>query len=421
MRIMLATDCYPPPLVGGRDLQVQMLARELSRRGHDVEVITLAGIAGARTETDGDILVHRMAGWSRILSRFYANPDQPFHPTIPDPGLVHSLADLVRQRRPEVVHSHSWMLHSVLPFLPSRQTRLVVTMHEYSLVCPKGTFVYRDGVCDGPSFGKCVRCASGQYGAIRSVALTTGLALTRGLRRRVDRYLAVSTAVAMACSSLAAGGQRPIDVIPPFLPDDCFQPAGADRPAFVPATGDYVMFAGALSPHKGVDVLLEAYEELDPAVPLVLVGLRHKDTPHHFPDGVIVVENVPHSDVMRAWAHCAVAVVPSRWPEPFGLVAIEAMATGRPVVASSVGGLPDIVLDGVTGILVPPGDVGALRASILQLLADPERRTRMGQAGRQRAASYSASAVVPQIERVYEEVIATPPQRVVATGRRQFR
>jgi glycosyltransferase involved in cell wall biosynthesis len=421
MRILLATDCYPPPLIGGRDLQVQWLAHELARRGHDVEVVTLAGPAGARSETDGDVPVHRMAGWSRALSRFYANPEQPWHPTIPDPGMVHSLVELVRQRRPEVVHAHSWILHSLLAFLPSRQTRLVVTMHDYGLVCPKNTFVYRNGVCDGPRFGKCVICASGQYGAIRSVALTTGLTLTRGWRRRVDRYIAVSTSVAEACRSLAAGGQRPIDVIPPFLPDDNFQPAGADRPAFVPATGDYVMFAGALGLHKGVDVLLEACAGLDPAVPLVLVGLRHKDTPSHFPDGVIVVENVPHDDVMRAWAHCAVAVVPSRWPEPFGLTALEAMAAGRPVVASSVGGLPDFVLDGTTGILVPAGDVRALRAGILQLLADPERRARMGQAGRQRAASYSASAVVPQIERVYQEVIANPPRPVIASDRRRFR
>jgi glycosyltransferase involved in cell wall biosynthesis len=294
-------------------------------------------------------------------------------------------------------------------------------MHEYGLVCPKNTFVYRDGVCDGPQFGKCVRCASGQYGAIRSVALTTGLALTRGLRRRVDRYIAVSTAVANACESLTAGGRRAIDVIPPFLPDDCFQPADADRPAFVPASGDYVMFAGALGAHKGVDVLLQAYGGLDPAVPLVLVGLRRKDTPRRFPDGVIVVENIPHSDVMRAWAHSAVAVVPSLWPEPAGLVALEAMAAGRPVVASSVGGLPEIVLDGTTGILVPAGDVGALRASILQLLADPERRNRMGQAGHHHAGSYSASAVVPQIEQVYHEVITTPHQAIVTTGRRQCR
>ena len=342
MRILLATDCYPPPLIGGRDLHVRMLAHELTQRGHDVEVATLAGPAGTRTELDDDIPVHRIAGWSRALSRFYVNPEHPFHPTVPDPGMVRSLARLVRRQQPDVVHSHSWILHSLLPILPSRSTRLVATMHDYGLVCPKATFVHQGEVCDGPQFVKCLSCASGQYGAARSVALTTGLTAMRSAHRRVDRYIAVSTPVAQACAALAAGGGPPIVVIPPFLQDESFQLGDSTRPAFVPATGDYLMFAGALGPHKGIDVLLKAWERLDPAVPLVLVGIRRHDTPDRFPDGVIVAEDVPHTDVLRAWANCTLAVVPSNWPEPSPLTALEAMAAGRPVVASAVGGLPDL-------------------------------------------------------------------------------
>jgi glycosyltransferase involved in cell wall biosynthesis len=421
MRIFQAIDCYPPPLVGGHALHVRMLAHELVRRGHDVEVVTLAGPGGARTEMDGDVAVHRIAGWSRALDQFSADPERPFHPPIPDPGMVHSLIDLMRERRPDVVHAHGWILHSLLPFLPSRQTRLVVTMHEYGLICPKFTFVHGSEICDGPRFAKCVACASGQYGAIRATAITTGLTMTRRLRHRVDRYIAVSTTVAQACASLSGGGQRGIEVIPPFLSDSSFQQVNCLRPAFVPADSDYLMFAGALGPHKGIDVLLEAWRGLDPAIPLVLAGLRRHDTPHRFPEGVIVAEDVPHSDVLRAWAHCTVAVVPSRWPDPCPLVALEAMAAGRPVIASSVGGLPDLVRDGITGILVPPGDVQALRASIAQLLRDPEQRSRMGEAGRQRAADYSANALVPQIERVYREVTASPPPPAIAKGRHEFR
>ena len=408
MRIFQVTDCYPPPLLGGRDLQVRMLANELYRRGHDVEVVTLAGPSGARNEVDGDIPVHRIAGWSQALSRFYADPERPFHPTIPDPGIVRTLFNMIRERQPQVVHVHSWMLHSLLPFLPSRKTRLVVTMHEYGLVCPKNTFVYRESVCDGPKLAKCFVCASGQYGTIRSVALTTGLHVTRRLRRRVDRYIANSDAVAQACEPLAIDCRRQIDVIPPFLPDECFQLADTDRPEFVPAAGEYIMFTGALGPHKGIDVLLEAYRGVDPMIPLVLLGLRRHDTPQRFPEGAIVVENVSHSDVMRAWKNCAVAIVPSRWPEPFGMVALEAMAAGRPVVASAVGGLQTLVRDGKTGIHVPPGDVAALRAGIQRLLNDPSERFRMGEAGREHAADYRASEVVPKIEQIYHEVINSP-------------
>jgi glycosyltransferase involved in cell wall biosynthesis len=404
VRILQITDCYPPPFVGGRELQVRVLAQELLRRGHEVEVATLAGRSGPHTELDGDITVHRVAGWNRALRRFYADPEQPWHPTIPDPGVVRVLFNLIRERKPQVVHAHSWMLHSLLPFLPSLQTRLVVTMHEYGLVCPKNSFVHRGDVCDGPRFAKCVACAADQYGMIRSVALTSGLNITRRLRRRVDRYIAISACVAQACEPLALDCQQQIDIIPPFLPDDCFDLVDTDRPRFVPATGEYIMFAGALSPHKGIDVLLEAYRGIDSAIPLVLLGLRRNDSPKNFPDDVIVVENVPHNEVMRAWKNCTVAIAPSRWPEPWGLVALEAMCTGRPVVASATGGLQTLVEDGRTGIQVPPGDVPALRAGIRRLLNDPGERFRMGEAGRARAEGYRASELVPKIEQVYQEV-----------------
>lgn len=410
MRILQATDCYPPPLLGGRDVHVQMLTHELARRGHDVEVVTLSGRAGARVESDGDVPVHRVAGWSRALSRFYEDPSRIFHPTVPDPGLVLPLARLIRQRRPDVVHAHSWILHSLLPLLPSTGTRLVVTMHDYGLVCAKTSFVFKGGVCEGPSYPKCLACATGQYGAVRSAAITTGLSIMHRSHRRVDRYIAVSTPVAQACHALIANHQHAIEVIPPFMSDDSFPFADSSRPSFVPPTGDYIMFAGALGPHKGVDVLLDAWCGSGRAVPLVLVGLHRQDTPRRFPAGVHVVENVPHDDVLRVWAHCAIAVVPSRWPEPFGLVALEAMAAGRSVVASAVGALPDLLHNGKAGVLVPPGDVGALRDTLLQLLSDPERRARLGEAAHRRAADYSASAIVPQIEDVYRAALAGPPQ-----------
>src|ERR1700733_10157139 len=112
MRILQVTDCYPPPLIGGRDLHVSMLTHELFRRGHDVEVATLAGPTRDRIESDDGIPVHRIGGWSRALSRFYVDPEQPFHPTVPDPGLVRKLSKLIRERQPQVVHVHSWMLYS---------------------------------------------------------------------------------------------------------------------------------------------------------------------------------------------------------------------------------------------------------------------------------------------------------------------
>jgi glycosyltransferase involved in cell wall biosynthesis len=406
MKILEATDCFPPPLVGGRDLMVQMLSHELLRRGHDVEVVTLAGSSGPCTQFDGPLRVHRLAGWSRFLGPLYVDPDKPFHPTVPDPGLVRRLATILRRSRPQIVHAHSWLLYSLLPLLPSSETKLVVWLHDQGFICPKTTFVHRGEVCTGPGYLKCLGCAEEQYGRTRSFALTTGMTVMKPWRRRADRYVANSRATARASARFVGPPDGQLDVIPPFVPAATFRAGSLPRPAFVPPDTDYLMFAGALGNHKGVDVLLRAWTQLTPKIPLVLAGIRRSDGPRTVPEGVILVEDVPHDDVLAAWGHCMAAVVPSVWPEPFGAVALEAMAAGKPVVASAVGGLADLVVDGSTGILVPPGDADSLRRAMQALVDDPLLRARMGAEGRSRAGAYAADKVAAQWERLFEEVLS---------------
>lgn len=405
MRILQATEYYPPPVIGGRELQVQMLTRELRDRGHDVEVISLAGPMGPRTELDDGIRVHRVEGWTRYLGRFYGDRDRPVHPTVPDPGVVRALRTILRATGPAIVHAHSWLLYSLLPLLPTPDTKLVVWLHDYGLVCPKQSFIYQGGLCSGPNYLKCVGCASEQYGGIRSLATTTGLNMMKPWRGRVNRYVANSKATAVACSRYLSPEHGDMQIIPPFVADSAFQGKVYPRPSFVPQVADYLMFAGLLAPHKGIDVLLEAWLGLEKKIPLVLAGIRRPDTPREFPDGVILAEDVPHEDVLRAWRHCLAAIVPSRYPEPFGTVAVEAMAAGRPVIASAVGGLPDLVTDSVTGLLVPPGDPIALRRAMSQLIASPHRCDALGAEGRRRAVRYSARVAVGAWESVYNEVV----------------
>jgi glycosyltransferase involved in cell wall biosynthesis len=405
MRIFEATDCYPPPLVGGRDLRVQLLSRELARRGHEVDVLSLAGPKGPRTERDGDVRVHRLAGWSRYLAPLYADPEKPFHPTLPDPGLVSQISRLLEERRPDIVHVHSWLLYSLLPVLPSPETRLVVWVHDYGLICPKATYFYQGGVCTGPRYTKCISCSSEQYGAPKAFAITTGLTTMKPWRSRVDRYYAVSRFTADASAELMGRDGAPMGVIPNFIPDEAFHAAHQPRPAFVPPEGDYLMFAGALGPHKGLNVLLEAWSGLPERPPLVLAGIRRFDTPQSFPPGVIVAEDVPFDDVLRGWAHCLAAVVPSIWPDPCPSVVLEAMAAGKPVVASAVGGSTEMVVDGSTGIHVPPNDVPALRNALERIVADPALRARLGAAGRERAKLYSIDTATSAWEQVFRDVL----------------
>ena len=117
---------------------------------------------------------------------------------------------------------------------------MVVWLHDYGFVCPRMTYFYRGAsLCTGPSYAKCVTCASGQYGAPQAFALTTGLMAMKRWQRRVDRYFAVSRFTADTSAALLDGGPRTMDVIPNFIPEDAFQ-ENRPRPDFVPPEGSGV-------------------------------------------------------------------------------------------------------------------------------------------------------------------------------------
>jgi glycosyltransferase involved in cell wall biosynthesis len=403
VRILLLSDFYPPVL-GGLELQVQATARGLTARGHQVSVATLTLDTPGVSDDEG-VTVHRIRGWNRLLAPIYEDRQRPFHATLPDPGVVTALRRIVRAEQPQAVSAQSWIVYSFLPLKRASGARLSMRLHDYGLVCPKKTFVFHDRVCDGPAWGKCLKCAGEQYGAAGSMALTTALTvMARPLAHAVDVFIANSSAVADASRSAAGRPPSPIAVVPPSVDDSAFDPHPGPRPPFLPAKGDFLLFVGALGSHKGIGVLLEAYTRLPSRIPLILLGMSRRDTPDRLPPGVTIVPEMPHDEVLAAWPHCTLAVVPSLWPEPFGLTAVEAMAAGRAVVASDTGGLRDIVAHEKTGLLVPPGDAAALGDAIARLLSDPAERQRMGAAGRERSRRFAASRLLPEMERLLTQV-----------------
>ncbi|WP_424187196.1 glycosyltransferase family 4 protein [Actinokineospora sp. G85] len=406
MRVLQVTDNYAPA-TGGLERVVQLLSHELSALGHTVAVATLDRPDAPPTSVEGDVTVHRLAGLTRRLRRFSADPQHQFHPTAPDPVLVRRLQELVDRTRPDIVHAHSWMLHSCLALRLPPGSRLVVSIHDYGLVCAKKTLIHDetlDAACAGPSLRKCLSCASGFYGRPKATALVLGLAATRF--GKVDLFLPVNEAVARA--TLPGVAPTRIRCVPSFVADSVAAPA--PRPAFLP-DNDFLLFVGALGEHKGLSLLATAHQRMTTPVPLVAIGPRRADTPTlaGTPERPVSVhDSVPHPAIMAAFAAAAVVAVPSRWPEPQGLVVTEAMAAGAPVVASSIGGLPTLVDHGLTGLLVPPGDATALAAALDSLLADPTTRRRLGEAGRTAARRYFASEVVPQVVDAYDSVLARP-------------
>jgi glycosyltransferase involved in cell wall biosynthesis len=404
MYIMHLTDFYHP-IIGGLERNVETLAQEQIRLGHRVVVVTLQTGALPDEEVISGVRVIRIRSWSQKLISLYEDASRPFHPTVPDPGAISELRSVIRREQPDIVHSNGWLAYSCLALHSARRGPAhVMTLHDYGLACAKKTLLHSPGGehCVGPQLAKCLACVPTQYGVAKGAVIATGLRASRILHGRVDRYIAISTAVAEGSSRGMPAGRR-VAVIPDMVPNGLPRLAQATpRPQFLPPTDGYLMFAGALGPHKGLDILLEARSRMRNRPPLVLIGMPRADTPPINDPDIIVAHNMPSAQVMAAWMRSSVAVVPSVWQEPQGLVAIEAMLMGRPVVASDVGGLRDIVEHGLTGLMVPPGKPDALAAALDKLLDDSALRERLGQTGKERARRFEAASVAPRIMAVYE-------------------
>jgi glycosyltransferase involved in cell wall biosynthesis len=400
LRILQVSDLYEP-FIGGAERLVKTLSEGLAQRGHNVTVATTRLPGTMADETAGGVRIQRITGWStRILSSSYERAEAPFHPPMPDPGVVVALNAIIDDLRPDIVHAHGWITYSCM-VARLKQSRLIVTLHDYAQICARKTLLL-DGkeACPGPRLDHCLRCAPGQYGAAKGLALTSALRMARPLHGRVDSWITTSRFVADSTSPWLPRG-TPIEVIP-AASIDAAPSTRVERPSWVPPD-DYLLFVGALGRHKGLHWLLDAHAQ-GGLPPLVVIGTPSSDTPRTWPDNVVVRTNVSHRDVMAAWGHARLGIVPSLWPEPFGLVAVEAMCSGIPVVASRIGGLPEIVVDGVTGILVTPGDTTELRAALLRLDRSPALSRAMGEAGRSRAAVFAPANFVDSHERHYHQL-----------------
>lgn len=405
MRILMLAQFYAP-IIGGEENYTRMLSTQLAARGHQVAVATVWHAGMPEFEVDEGVRIYRLQGTMGRVSGLFSEATRRHAPPFPDPELLLGLQRVVAREQPEIVHAHNWLGYQYLPLKTFGRAKLILHLHDISLVCAKKSFIYMNReVCSGPAPLKCASCASEHYGTGKGLMTLLGSAVMSSVERRmVDLFMPVSQAAAE--ENRLVGSGLPYRVMHNFMPDDITRPSGdySSYLAQLPSE-PYLLFVGALRKLKGIEVLLKAYADLRDAPPLVLIGYVGTDTPKEFPAGVTVLKNWPHGAVMAAWERALFGVLPSIWFDSFPLVMLEAMVQGRPVVASRIGGMPEGVLDGETGLLVPPGDEVALREAMRRLLDDVELRERMGHAARRHAENFKASAVIPRIEQVYRELI----------------
>ena len=297
-----------------------------------------------------------------------------------------TLLEFLREERPDVGHVHNWfplLSPSVYGAFRDLSIPIVQTLHNYRLGCASGTL--------GRNGKSCLDCLGGdrrpalRHRCYRGSALQTHVwsrtmkrNWSRGVfRSMVDAYVAPSHAVARRHVEMGLPQDR-IHVIPHACQDP-FE-SGAREFRRLDASSCGGIFVGRLVPEKGVDVLIRAWEGIE--APLEIVGRGPEEEKLRRlagnRDNIRFLGELPHDEVIRAIRGAAFMVFPSRWEEPFGLGVIESMACERPVIGSDIGAIPDQVQQGAKGLLVPPGDVAALRRAAGMLIRSDSMCRRLG-------------------------------------------
>ena len=299
------------------------------------------------------------------------------------------LAALLRAERPDVVHIHSTfplLSPSVVAACTDVGVPAVATLHNFQLVCPTGT-LFRDGAscteCVGRAPLPAVRRGCYRGSALASVPVALALSVNRGRWiTGIDRFFCISDAQRRILVAAGVPAER-LSVKHHFVPQPGVVRAGA---------GEYVLYVGRLTEEKGLRLLMAAWDRLAAAggvgMPLSVVGsgplAAELAAWAGGRDDVRVLGLRDAAECARLMADAAAVVTPSTWSEPFGLVVVEAMAVGAPVVAADGGAFPELVDDGVTGLLHASGDAEALARAIRRVVADPDLNVRFGLAGRLR-------------------------------------
>ena len=414
MRILLVVHGFPPAASGGTEVYVRNLATALAASGED-DVMVLARENDAhRPELSVRASVDGSVGVTIVNNTFQSCAS--FEESYANPAIARITGNLLDMWKPDLVHiQHLTCLSTGIPHeAASRSIPVVMTLNDYWLICHRGQLVDLDGRrCDGPFGDGCVRCLqpealasetafrtgrairsmpmSGAREAVRLAAAAIGRVTSADrIRTATSARLRHMQAAVSAVDLFLAPSRTLAEAFVPFgIPADrlvrCNQgialesPVRAARPRSRPLR---VGFAGGFLPTKGPDVLLDAIDRIAPGS--VVVDLLGSGGAYHGEDvyarslarrlghpAIRRLGPVPHERMTSIFQDVDVLVVASTWIENAPFIIREAFAAGVPVVASNLGGMAEMVRDGVDGLLFPAGDAGALADVLRRMVADP--------------------------------------------------
>ncbi len=313
---------------------------------------------------------------------------------------------LIKSGSVDIAHVHNiypFVSPSVLPVCRKTPVPVVMSIHSYFLTCPTYYHLRNGKICEMCLGGKEYWCAikNCRDNILESLSYALRSIVARKLRifnENVTLFIAL-TEFAKARLVACSFPEDRIAVLPNMV--------AIPNSDIEPSIGEYASFVGRFSPEKGIETLLEAVQRL-PQLPLRLAGdwsfmpqLVHKK-----PKNAEFVGFLDRAQLLAFHHKARFLVVPSKCFEMCPLVISEAMSHGLPVIASRIGGLAEIVDDGITGLLFEPGNAEELAEKMTLLWENPDLCRRMGQAGREKAIrEYSEDVYYGRLMAVYKRAI----------------
>ena len=402
MKIIFISNFYYP-FIGGAEEVCRMEAERMSKKGHSVSVITTSPFRyrnRMKIEKVSGVKIYRIApsdlkfkkirygSRSKKVQRFITG-SLNYLLGLYNPFTASIVRQILKKERPNIIHIHNFMgifSLSILNVLQELKLPVVLTAHDYSLICPKSTiFCYSGLPCEVPKT------------ACKAI-------------RKLQRYL-----IAEKISMLISPSK--------FLADQLTKTVFKDvKVIVIPNPSEYtevkfkkeydtysVLYIGRLEWYKGIYVLIKAFKQLNyKNMKMIIVGrgaeeknIKKISDSHSRIAYYGFVSAIKKRELLQK---ANITVIPSLWCEPFPIVTLESFRSKTPVIASNIGGLPEIVIDGYNGRLFEPGSLKELKSILIELIKDKEELKKLEEGAFKSAKYYDINKHIAKLEKVYNEL-----------------
>jgi glycosyltransferase involved in cell wall biosynthesis len=418
MKVLFVSEYWKPRVMGGGEISGNLLAASLAAKGLDVSVLTSAFPGLPAYEVLDGVKVYRRLSTG-------TNPQSPAsnlrRALFFTRSVERELPRLDAEENFDVIHSlNITSLVGVSRVRKAINKPCVAHINSPTPFCPRGLFLKGDKECDEPScdyasFKRCLKSYGSvsrmntpaylRYNPLFKYLVYRNYQKRKEALRNFERYIPISSFIKKL---LVRGGipEGKAEVIPNIVETEKFFNLLVEYHV-VPR----ILYLGQYSEYKGPQILLSALKGLDEKYECGFYGkgpMKEEMIKYVKDNGlpsVWINDEVPQSQVSELYGNYDIVVFPSLVSEAFGRVPVEALASGKPVCASRLGGVTDIVDEGKNGLFFAPGDHAGLRDALRRLITDPALRERMGEAGRKKVAqNYTADAVTGRVIKLYEKL-----------------